>query len=194
MTRKSTGERQQEIIQAAMEIISEEGVQGLTMIKLANRIGLTDAALYKHFNSKKEILMAMINEIGNTLNTFITQQVSFYDDPLDKLKNILRLHLLYLEKNKGIPRILFSEDIHINDSDLKKRMYTMIKNYLDLIRGILYRAIQEKKVRPTLDIDATAIVFLGIIQGSIISWLISDFSYSVSGKFESLWNVFFNGL
>jgi AcrR family transcriptional regulator len=194
MTRKSSEVRKQEIIQATMEIIAEKGIQNFTMTTLAKRIGITDGALYKHFKSKKEILISMVAEVSRSLSTFMGPQVAMYDDPIEKLQNILRLHLEYLEEHKGVPRILFSEAVHITDQDAKKLMYSGISHYLDFIRGILYRAIQEGRVRQDLDIDVAATAFLGLIQGNVILWSLSDFSFPLAERHAALWQVFAEGL
>ncbi len=194
MARENSEDRKGQIIQAAMEIISEEGVQKLTMMQISKRVGVTDAALYKHFRNKKEIILAMIDEVGRALTTFISQQVASYANPVEKLQQVLKLHLAYLERNKGIPRILFSEAIHVQDPDLKKRTATMINNYMDLIHGILYRAVQEGHVRKDLEIDAAAIAFLGLIQGSVILWSLNDFSFSLAERHTALWRVFAESL
>ena len=75
MTRKNSEVRQHEIIQATMEIIAEQGIQNFTMATLAKRIGITDGALYKHFTSKKDILMSMVAEVIRGLSTFMNPMV-----------------------------------------------------------------------------------------------------------------------
>ena len=194
MAKENSSDRKQQIIMAAMKIISEQGIQKLTMKQIAGHVGISDAALYRHFENKKAILMAMIDEIGKNLTGFIAQRVASFDDPVEKLQNLLRLHLKFVEQNKGIPRILFSEEIHINEPDLKKRTATMIKNYLDMIQGILYRAVQEGKVRTDLNIEAAATAFLGLIQGSIILWSLDEYSHSIADRHESLWSVYTGSL
>lgn len=194
MKRKDSETRKQEIVQATMEIIAEEGIQNLTMTRLAKRIGMTDGALYKHFSSKKEIIIAMVEEVQKTLSTFMSPQVAMYDDPIEKLQNVLRIHLEYLEQHKGIPRILFSEAVHGGDSDAKRMMRSGVSNYLDFIRGILYRAIQEGRIRKDLDVDVAATVFLGLVQGNVIVWSLSDFSFPLAERHAALWNIFAESL
>jgi len=194
MVRKNSETRKQEIIQATMEIIAEEGIQNLTMARLAEEIGITDGALYKHFNSKKEILLATVKEIQKSFSTFMSPQVALSDDPLEKLQTILRLHLEFLEQHKGVPRILFSEAVHVGDNDVKRLMHSGVSNYLDFIRGILLRAIQDGQIRKDLDIDAATTAFFGLIQGNLIVWSLSDFSFPLAARHAVLWQVFAESL
>jgi AcrR family transcriptional regulator len=194
MRRKDSEDRKQEIIQATMEIVAEEGIQNLTVARLAKRIGITDGALYKHFSSKKEIIMAMVENIQHAFSTFMSPEVALYDDPIEKLQNILRLHLEFLEHHRGVPRLLFSEAVHVGDNDTKRLMHSGVSNYLDFIRGILYRAIQEGHVRKDLDVDAAATAFLGLVQGNLIVWSLSNFSFSLAERHAALWQVFAESL
>ncbi len=194
MKRKSSEIRQQEIIQATMRIIAKDGIQNLTMAKLAKQIGITDGALYKHFTSKKEILLAMVKEVQTSFSMFMTPQMEGSDDPIKKLRAFLRLHLEFLEQHKEVSRILFSEAIHVGDEDVKHLMHSGVSNYLDFIRGILYRAVQDGRVRQDLDIDAAATAFLGLIQGNLMVWSLSDFSFSLAARHTALWKVFAEGL
>lgn len=194
MQRKSSETRKQEIIQATMEIVAKEGIQKLTMARLAEQIGITDGALYKHFRSKKEIVLAMVAKTQASFLAFMNPQVELSDDPVEKLQNMLRLHLEFIEQHKGIPRILFSEAVHVGDNDVKRLMHSGVSNYLDLIRGILHRAIQTGHIRQDLDIDAAATAFLGLIQGSLIVWSLADFSFPLAARHAALWHVFAESL
>ena len=194
MRRKDSEARKQEIIQATMEIVAEEGIQNLTVARLAKRIGITDGALYKHFSSKKEIIMAMVETIQHAFSTFMSPEVALYDDPVEKLQNILRLHLEFLEHHRGVPRLLFSEAVHVGDNDTKQLMHSGVSNYLDFIRGILYRASVVPAPPHPSPVDVASTAFLGLVQGNVIVWSLSDFSFPLAEKHTALWQVFAESL
>ncbi|MCI0695412.1 TetR/AcrR family transcriptional regulator [candidate division KSB1 bacterium] len=186
--------RKEQIIHAALKIISEEGVANLTMMKIAQKIGISDAALYRHFKNKHEIMRGVIETMGRNLTANMSVAVSDIDDPIAKLKKILGIHLAYLEKNRGIPRLIFSEAVHQNDPVLRKTLLQMVNSYLDLIRGILRRAKAEGRVKEDINIEAGAIGFLGLVQATALLWSLSDFSFSISKKAPALWRVFAESL
>ena len=65
-------ERQQEIIGNALDLINEKGIQGLTIKNLANRLGITEPAIYRHFENKIQILVAILDLLKkNTSGTFV---------------------------------------------------------------------------------------------------------------------------
>lgn len=186
--------RKEQIIDAALKIISEEGVTNLTMMKIAKKIGISDAALYRHFKNKRAIMRGLIETMGRNLTANIGVSVSDTADPIANLKKILSLHLAYLENNKGIPRLIFSEAVHQNDPVLRKTLLQTVDNYLEMIRGILRRAKAEGRLRAGTNIEASAIGFLGLVQATALIWSLSDFSFSISKKAPALWRVFAESL
>lgn len=72
----SLTKRQQEIIWSAVHLIDENGIQGLTIKNLSARIGFTEAAIYRHFKSKGEILSAIINIFREQVSKIIVDKNS----------------------------------------------------------------------------------------------------------------------
>ncbi len=182
--------RKQQIAKAALKIIASEGIQSLVMIKIAKLIGLTDAALYKHFNTKNDMLLFMVEEIENSLINNIEKKIDMQADACDKLKSILFVHLSFIEKNIGIPRVLFSEAIQFQDKRLRDKIAGIITQYMDYIKNIIQQAVDKGCVRKDLDVDAAAIMYMGIIQATFILWSTSDFSFPLTGKVDQLWATF----
>ncbi|NIR52012.1 TetR family transcriptional regulator [candidate division KSB1 bacterium] len=190
----SSNNRKDQIVFAALEIISEEGAKKLTMKKIAEKIGISDAALYRHFKNKRQIMQAMIEKVGQSLTGSISTAVANIENPVEKLREILRIHLSYLENNKGIPRLVFSEEVHQNDPMLRSSVLRMVNHYLDLIRGILVRARETGQIRSDIDVEATAIGFLGLVQAMALLWSLSGFQFEISEKAPALWRVFSESL
>src|SRR4030066_1141234 len=111
--RLDTETRQGQIKKAVLEIISSEGIGKLSTRNLAAKIGVTEGALFRHFSSKKEIMLAILNDVKNELLT--EQEKITYSSSLnaeEKLFKFLCRHVKYLVENKGITILLFSEAAH----------------------------------------------------------------------------------
>jgi len=181
--------RKEQILNSALEIISEEGVKKLTMKKIASRIGISDAALYRHFQNKQTLMKAMIETVGDKLVTKINLAVRDIDNPVEKLNAVLHVHLTYLEKNRGIPRVIFSDEVHQNNPILRNSVLKIVNNYMDLIRGFLLQAKKAKRVKKNIDIEASATAFLGLLQATALLWSLSGFGFPVRAKAPALWRV-----
>jgi len=121
MSRKSSAERQQEIVQAVLSLIAEQGIQGVTMTRIADRVGITEAALYRHFRGKMEIVAATIDTTFDELYAILTVSADG-GTTCEMLKNVLTAHLRFIEKHPGMARILFSDEVHFNSPSLRKKL------------------------------------------------------------------------
>lgn len=186
--------RKEQIISAALQIISEEGTKHLTMMRIARKVGITDAALYRHFKSKHELMLEMIHSTGRELSAAISHAAAHVEDPIEKLKKILHVHLEYLERHRGIPRLVFSEAVHQHDPMLRKAVLGVTNHYIDLVRGVLIRAIENGQVKSDIDTETTAFAFLGLVQTTCFVWSLSEFSFPISERAPSLWKVFAESL
>ena len=181
--------RKEQIITSALETISEEGIKNLTMKRIANRIGISDAALYRHFKNKQELMLTMIETVGRNLTIKISLALSNIDNPVDKLEEILNVHLTHLEENKGIPRLIFSEAIHQNDPILRNSVLKIVNHYLDILRNILLQAKETGQVKEDIDIEATSMAILGLVQATALLWSLNGFGFSLSKKAPVLWRL-----
>lgn len=173
-----------------MEIISEEGLPSLVMVKIAKRIGVTDAALYKHFASKNDMLLFMIEELEQSMINELAEQISDIQDPIERLHALFRFQLEFIEKNKGIPRIIFSESLQKQNKTIKAKIGGLLGNYLELLKGLLEAAQTIGHISEEIDVEAAATIFIGMIQSSVIFWTLSDFSYPLKERQASLWQEY----
>lgn len=192
MLQKLAKSRKEQIALTAIDIISEGGTQNLSMLKIANRIGVTDAALYKHFKSKKEMLLYMVNLIEEMLIGRMREysKNSEVKDPLERLKNILSFQFRFIEENKGIPRILFSEALQFDDNRLTSKTASILNQYLGLIKTTLQEAQKNGTVKASTNIETLAFIFMGMIQSTVILWSLGGCKFSLKEREKTLWKGF----
>jgi AcrR family transcriptional regulator len=190
MLQKLAKSRKEQIALTAIDIISEGGTQNLSMIKIAERIGVTDAALYKHFKSKNKMLLFMIDIIEEMLIDKMIESSKQYENPLDSLKHILSFQFRFIEENKGIPRILFSEALQFGDIDLTTKTVGILTQYISLVKKILSNAKKQSLIKPNTNVDTLAHIFMGMIQSTVILWTLGGCKISLKKKEHSLWNGF----
>ncbi len=190
MLSKYAKSRKEEIALAAIDIISENGAKNLTMVKIAERIGVTDAALYKHFKSKNEILLFMITLIDKLLIEKINDISMNEEEPLEKLKQILNFQFSFIEKNKGVPRILFSEALQFEDVRLTNKTAAVIHKYKEIIKNVFFDAQKRKEINSNINIETLAFIFMGMLQSTVIIWSLGGCKITLKEKQLSLWENF----
>ena len=125
-----TALRQKQIISATRKLMIERGSEQVTMKNIASEIGITDAGIYRHFKSKKDILSLLADDVENTLMGDLSKAMTKSDNPLEALDKILRGHISAIERRRGITFRVIAEIVSIGDKDLNKKVSKTIGNYI----------------------------------------------------------------
>ena len=183
--------RRKQITQAAFKIIASHGVKGLTTSAIAKDVGISAANLYRHFAHKDEILNSVVDKIGEDLHQNLkTVQCTASRSPLVNIRRLFALHLDYIEKNEGIPRLIFSEEIHVDNVQLKEKLLAAINSYIQGI-VVLIREGQEKgTIKRNMDPHIAALTMIGMIQITVMKWSLNSFSFSLVDEGMKFWKNF----
>lgn len=186
---ENTELRRRQIVAAARRLIVRHGSEHVTVRKMADEIGVSEGAIYRHFRSKREILSFLIDDVGATLMAEV-QASSGSLNPLETLEAIVRSHVSSIEQRKGVSFLVIAEIISLGDRKLNKQAYEIISRYISLVRDLLSEGIKTGIVRPDIDPDAAATLFFSMIQGMVNIWALSRHSFDLQQKYLSLWSVF----
>lgn len=162
MTRKTTDIRQEEIKQAVLDIIYTDGLKNLSTHNLAKRIGMSEGSIFRHFPTKQDIILSIINDVQNDFIGQL-QTVSISDaDPETRLKRFICATIEYLTVNKGITMLLFSEASHNNDTALKSKLQKIFNNQKELVSKIILDGITAGTWDDQIPVENLAMLYMGI--------------------------------
>ena len=113
--------RKDQIAQAILRLVADQGLKGLSIAAVARQIGLVPSALYRHFKGKEEMVDAALEIIRRKLLGNVDAVCKETEDPLERLRLLLGRHLEMIQDHQAIPRIIFSEDVYAGHPDRKKR-------------------------------------------------------------------------
>jgi AcrR family transcriptional regulator len=182
--------RQEQIAQAAMDLMNTTGMKGLNVARIAKRVGLVPSAIYRHFDSKDQIIDAVLDLVFHRLRNNVSKACSSSNDPFERLKLILTRHIGLILENHAIPRIIFSEEVYSGNIHRKAKLNRKIRKYLREISEIIQKGQHENRIRKDLDPATISVMFLGIIQPAAILWHISDEAFDVAKHAEKAWKIF----
>jgi len=187
--RQSTLVRREQIIEASRKLIMKYGSEHVTVRRIAAEIGISEGALYRHFKSKREVLLFLIRHIeGNLIGDL--QKRSPTNNILGTLKSTLRNHLSSMEQRKGMSFLVIAEIISLGDKGLNKRVLEVLSKYISNIKKLLLEGIKTGEIRQDLDPEMVATSFFGTMQGLITVWALSNYNFVLEEKFNALWNLF----
>lgn len=182
--------RREQIVQAALKIIGHKGVSGLTTAAIAREVGISEANLYRHFKNKDEILYETGKGVGDAIRKNLEAALKTHDQPLLQVKRAFMLHLNYIEKNEGIPRLGFSEEMHIRHKKLKEEFLKNIEAYTSGLEGLIKEGQRTGEIRTDIDPRSSAATIIGMVQVLVMKWSLSGFSFSLPGEGAKLWRNF----
>ena len=186
---KKTNRRAQ-ILQALAGMLETNAGQRITTAKLAEKVGVSEAALYRHFPSKARMFEGLIEFIEETLFTRINKIVNEEKDSAARCQLILHLILGFAEKNPGITRIL-NGDALMGEQD---RLRARIAKLYERLETQMKQVIRERKLREgkTLSAEEEVIANLMIcyVDGRINLYIRSGFTRKPTEQFSEQWQVF----
>lgn len=188
--RRSTAIRKQQIIDAARKLIIKKGSEHLTVRAMAKEVGLTEAAIYRHFKSKREILSFLMNHIMDTMLHDVERTATENSPSLNTIDQALKQHLSEIEQRKGMSFQIIAEIISLGDKKLNKDVYEKLNVYIDRLKHLLSEGVRSGSVKEDIDLEASALLLFGMIQGLANIWALSGYSFDLSEKYESLWAIY----
>lgn len=162
MQRQSTEIRQEQIKKAVLEILSSEGLHALSTRNLAAKVGVSEGALFRHFKTKRDIFIAIMQDVENGLMKSLKSIAVSSVPAEDRLFKFMCKHVRYLIENKGITILLFSEAAHLNDTELKQRLHSILMDQKQLASKIIQDGIVDGIWDHQLHVENVAMLYMGI--------------------------------
>jgi AcrR family transcriptional regulator len=188
--RLSTNVRRKQIARAALELIAAQGFSALTMEVLARRVGLVPSAIYRHFENKDRLLDALLDTIREGLLGNVAKARVDTEDALERLRTLLGFHVLFIRENRGLPRIVFSEQVYMGSAGRRAQVYGIIQAYLREVERIIEDGQRRGRVCGDLPAATLAVVFLGLVQPAAVLWHMSDGEFDLDRHAERSWRAF----
>ena len=192
--RLSAEERQEEIIRVAVELAAERGVDSVTTQDMAGAMGLSQGAIFRHFASKDDIWLAVMQWIRGRLMTVVGQAAAGGSDPLDALERMFFAHIGFVARHPAIPRLLFSEHLHTKNSKLKQLIQEIIAGYEARIASLLAAAKAQGLAGGDLDEQGGATLYIGMIQGLVMQSSIFQGKRTLLDEARKVFPVYLHGI
>lgn len=182
--------RREEILQALAQMLeSNQGSQRITTAKLAAQVGVSEAALYRHFPSKARMFEGLIEFIEESLITRINRIQNDEKDTLTRLRLTLQLLLVFGERNPGLTRIMTGHALMFEQDRLQDRINQLFEKIESQLRQILReRRLREGKGFPVEE-SVLAAQLLAQVEGSLNRFVRSNFKYTPTAEFDQYWQL-----
>ena len=168
-------ERRAATVEAMVALAAEQNPNDITTTAIAQRMGLTQGALFRHFPSKEAILQAVMRWVMERLLARVDKAAEGAASPAAALEAVFMTHIDFVSEHPGVPRMLFGELQRPGETLPKRMVQTLIHHYGERLRRLLEAGKAQGELDAGLDVDAAAVLFIGTIQGLVMqSLLVGD--------------------
>ena len=166
-------ERRIVTVKTVIELAGEQNPSEITTAAIAERMGLTQGALFRHFISKDAILQAVMEWVSEQLLSRIEKAIHTETSPLAALESLFMTHVAFITEHPGVPRLLFGELQRSEDTAPKRVVQAHIRRYGEHLYRLFEKGKACGELEGELDNEAATTLFIGTIQGLVMQSLIA---------------------
>lgn len=179
--------RKEQILQSLARMLETSPGERITTAALAREVGVSEAALYRHFPSKARMFEGLIKFIEDTLFTRFTRILNDENSAEVRCEQMLYLVLTFADKNPGITRILAGDAL----AGETERLRTRVAQIFDRIEAQLKQVLREAQIREglkaTISPAALANLLLAWCEGRMNEYVRSEFKRSPVEHWDTQW-------
>jgi AcrR family transcriptional regulator len=177
-------EKQKIIKTKALDIIGNDGLGALTIANLAGHIGVSDGAIYRHFDSKISIIKEILNDLFFEVSDQIMDEISREIAAGEKLRIVISSLYGMFERQPAYISLLFSEEYFVSDDDIFYLMHTIVNTMQLYIRQILEEGIKNREIKQRLNTTHITLLIMGSMRITVLNWRLkrSNGELNDSGK------------
>ncbi len=176
-----TTKRQEEIIKKSIKIIATKGIQGLTIKNLSKEIGISEPAIYRHFESKTDIILAILDNfltISRGINDSIKR---LEEDALKKIELMFLRIMEIFEKEPETITVIFSEEIFKNEKIYIDKINEITEENIKAVSSILKEGQEKNEIRNDITAEQLSTIIIGALRFKIKRW---DLTGNYSGLID----------
>ena len=181
--------RRQQILEALAHELEMNPGERITTAGLARAVGVSEAALYRHFPSKAKMFEGLIEFIEESIFSLISRILKEQDSSLKRCENILSLLLGFSERNPGLTRILSGDILTGETERLRIRVSQFYERLETQIKQVLREGEMNKEFVLTTSVQAQANLLLAVVEGRIIQFVRSGFKRSPIEHWNGQWTL-----
>ncbi len=186
-------ERQNQIIEESIKLIHTRGIQGLTIKNISTKVGVTEAAIYRHFKSKDDIISTILDDFRLNLDNHSKSILENDLAAMVKLKTMLNKLIEMFCANPYIVSVIFSDEIFKNKKILSDKIIHIIKQNNECFRIITAEGQKTKEIRSDIDANELSIIIMGSFRMIVKNWQLNEQKYSLKSRgndfFKSLFKI-----
>jgi TetR/AcrR family transcriptional regulator len=183
----SRGDRRQQILEAFALMLEAAPGSRITTAALARQVGVSEAALYRHFPSKARMIEGLIEFIETSIFSRISRILDEASTSHDRCRDLLWLLLSFVERNPGVARLLAGDALQGETDRLRARIRQFYDRVETQLRQIIREGAARGEVPPEKAAASVANLLLAAAEGRIAQYVRSEFKLKPTADWSSQW-------
>lgn len=179
-------ERQKEIVEAALELITKKGIQGLTIKNLAKKIGISEPAIYRHYDNKIHILIAILEFFKSNTEQIFKKELNNDNKAIDKIEHLFTKHFNSFSATPSLVSVIFSEEIFRNEPILIEKISEVIDKNDKILTSIIISGQKSGEIRTDIEAKHLSTMIMGTLRLFVKKWQFSAYSYNLPKEGKKL--------
>ena len=188
--KRTVKERRQQVLTVLTHMLhSERGMERMTTARLAQAVGVSEAALYRYFPSKTKMFEALLDNIEANLFSRIDQASTIEISTINRIRDILQMIFDFARKNPGMTRILTGHALMFEEAKLQAR----VAQFFDRLEMKFFNILQMRKRREnrsfSVDERTIATYLVTLCEGQFMRYVRTNFRHTPNQGFEQQWRL-----
>lgn len=175
-------DRQLEIIEATGKILTTSGVSGLTIKNLAKEMKFTEGAIYKHFKSKEEILITMLEYLSGNMEKRYTRIISDTITPEENIKELFKDQFSFFAKNPHFVVAVFTDGFMEESEKINEAILKIMSIRQKYMKPLIEQGQNENSFTNIISTEETLHILMGSTRLLMYKWRVSNFKFNLKEK------------
>ncbi|WP_099158701.1 TetR/AcrR family transcriptional regulator [Virgibacillus ndiopensis] len=190
---KKNKPKYKQIIDAAVEVIAENGYHASQVSKIAKKAGVADGTIYLYFANKEDILVSLFEEKMGQFVEQITNSINQKRSASEKLLTLIEMHFRQLAKDHQLA-IVTQLELRQSNKDLRLKINSVLKPYLATIDDIINEGVEENIFRNDLNLPLVRQMIFGTLDETVTNWVMKEQKYDLIEQASGVHGLIINGL
>ncbi|MBV7318410.1 MULTISPECIES: fatty acid metabolism transcriptional regulator FadR [Bacillus] len=182
-----------QIIDAAVEVIAENGYHQSQVSKIAKQAGVADGTIYLYFKNKEDILISLFKEKMGQFIERMEEDIKEKATAKEKLSLVISKHFSLLAGDHNLA-IVTQLELRQSNLELRQKINEILKGYLNILDGILTEGIQSGELKEGLDVRLARQMIFGTIDETVTTWVMNDQKYDLAALSDSVLELLVSGI
>ena len=179
-------DRQMEIIEAAGKILTTSGINGLTTKNVAAEMKFTESAIYRHFKSKEDIIVAMLHYLAETMDTRLTAAIATASDPEERFKALFKSQYRFFKAEPHFVVAVFSDGLMEQSARINDAILKIMATVMRQLMPIVMEGQQKQVFTNAISAEELLHIVLGTFRLQMFKWRVANFGFDIDRQSENM--------